>query len=102
MKKFFLSAGLIITAVSFTATTQTNAASFTVIKKGDGQPIPASSVPAPVRTSFNAQYPSATNVQWEKEKEHGQVVYQADFKMNGKRWRVVYTADGGLINAGPR
>ena len=101
MKKVFLAASLIIAAASFTAVNQANASTASVASKGDGQHIPASQVPAPVIASFNANFPTATNVRWEKEKEHGQTIYQADFQLNGKRWRAEFKPNGTMLSAGP-
>ena len=47
-------------------------------------------------------FPDATNVRWQLETEHGKNVYQADFLLNGARWRAVFNADGTLIKAGAR
>jgi len=95
MKKIFLAASLLIAATSFTGVTSANAA--TVTMKA-GKHIPASAVPAPVIASFNANFPNATNVKWEKEREHGQVQYQADFYQNGQRMRATFAADGTLLS----
>jgi hypothetical protein len=102
MKKIFLAASLLMAATTFTGTFTANAATATVTKKGDGQHIPQSQVPPPVVASFNAHFPNATNVQWEREREHGSTVYQADFYLNGKRWRAVFASDGTLLSAGPK
>lgn len=100
MKKIFLAASLIIAATSLTTVNVANASTVSVASKGDGQHIPASQVPAPVIVSFNSDFPTAKNVRWEKEREHGQTVYQADFMLNGKRWRAEYAPDGTLLSSG--
>lgn len=102
MKKIFLAASLLMAATAFTGITSANAATAIVTKKGDGQHIPQSQVPPPVVASFNSYFPNATNVQWEREREHGSTVYQADFYNKGKRWRAVFAADGTLLSAGPK
>ena len=102
MKKVFLAASLFLAAASSTIVTTASAATMSTSSKGDGQHIPASQVPAPVMASFTSHFPTATNVQWEKEKEHGQTTYQADFLLNGKRWRATFAADGTMLSAGPR
>lgn len=102
MKRIFLAASLLIAATSFSAMNTANASVEKVMSKGDGQHIPASQVPPAVLASFNSSFPTATNVQWEKEKEHGQTVYQADFYLNGKRWRATFSADGTMLSAGPK
>lgn len=101
MKKIFLAASMIFAATSFTAANHVNAA-VVAAAKGDGQHIPSSAVPAPVMASFTATFPTATNVSWEKEKEHGQTVYQADFLLNGKSWRAVFAADGTILKSGKK
>lgn len=100
MKKIFLAAALLFAATTFTGVATANATM--VLKSGDGKHIPASQVPGPVLASFNTNFPTATNVKWEKEREHGQVQYKADFNQNGKRWRAIFAADGTLLSAGPR
>ncbi len=102
MKKIFLAAALIIAATSITGVTIANASTVTVLSSGDGQHIPASAVPAPVRASYHSNFPGGSNAQWEKEREHGQTVYQVDFLNNGKRWRAVFAPDGTLLSSGRR
>lgn len=102
MKKIILAASLIIAATSIAGTTSAYASTSNVLLSGGGKHISASAVPAPVMASFNANFPTATNTQWEKEKEHGQTTYQADFQLNGKRWRAVFAPDGTLLSSGPR
>ena len=102
MKRIFLAASLLIAATSFTGNLNANASTVSVLAKsakGGGKHIPASEVPAPVMASFNEKFPTAANVQWEKEKEHGAIVYQADFLKNGKRWRAIFAANGTLLSA---
>ena len=102
MKRIFLAASLIIAATSFTGSLNANASTVSILAesaKRDGRHIPASEVPALVMASFNENFPTATNVQWEKEREHGAVVYQADFLKNGKKWRAVFAKDGTLLSA---
>jgi len=101
MKRIFLAASLLIAATSFTGSFNANASTVSVLEnaKRDGRHIPASEVPPAVMASFNDNFPTATNVQWEKEREHGAVVYQADFLKNGKKWRAVFAKDGTLLSA---
>lgn len=101
MKKIFLAASLLIAAASVTGISNANAATITAVAK-KGQHIPASEVPAPVMASFNANFPTATNVKWEKEREDSGLQYQADFTQNGVRWRARFAKNGTLLNAGPR
>ncbi|MBV9961575.1 MAG: hypothetical protein JO072_04955 [Parafilimonas sp.] len=102
MKKIFLAASLLIAATSFAGITSANATTMSVTKKGDGQHISQSQVPPPVLASFNANFPNAVNVQWEKETEHGSTTYQATFLMNGKRWRATFSSNGTLLSSGPK
>jgi len=102
MKRIFMAASLLVAATSFTGINSANATIEIALSKGDGQHISPSQVPAPVMASFNSHFPNATNVQWEREKEHGAIVYQADFTMNGKRWRATFASDGTMLSAGPR
>ena len=102
MKRIFLATSLLIAATSFTGNLNANASTISVLAKSakrDGIHISPSQVPAQVMASFNEKFPTAANVQWEKEKEHGAVVYQADFIKNGKRWRAVFAADGTLLKS---
>ena len=101
MKKIFLAASLLIAATTFTGISSANAAVIAVAK-ADGVHIPASQVPVAVRATFHADFPTATNVRWEREREHGQTQYQADFIQNGQRWRAIFASNGTLLSAGPR
>ena len=101
MKKIFFAASLIIAATSITCVTSAKASTVTVLSSGDdGQHISASAVPAQVRASFHADFPGASNAQWEKEREHGQTAFQVDFLNNGKKWRAVFAPDGTLLSSG--
>lgn len=96
MKKVILAVCMLATVGTFAAPKTMNAA-FSM-KKGDGQHIPASQVPAPVMSDFQMRYPGATNTQWEKESEHGQVAYKAEFKKaNGKKTKAQWLADGTFL-----
>ncbi|QEC68428.1 hypothetical protein FRZ67_14355 [Panacibacter ginsenosidivorans] len=102
MKKIFLAASLLIAAATFTGFSSAHAAVTISVKSGGGVHIPASQVPVAVRASFAANFPTATNVRWERQTEHGRTQYQADFLMNGQRWRAVFASNGTLLSAGPR
>lgn len=99
MKKILLAAFLLVAGATFA-----NASNLSVVMvaKGGGVHISASQVPAPVMTTFNAMYPGATNVRWQREREHGQTVYKADFLLNGQRMRATFAADGTFLGGGPR
>ena len=94
MKKILLAAALLVSAVTFAAPS-THA--IAIVQSGDGRHIPASQVPAPVLASFNSLYPDATNVKWEKEREHGHIEYKADFMIGNQRWEARFLADGTLV-----
>ena len=95
MKKI-LFAVLMVSSISAFATIPARTSSV-IMMKGDGKHIPASQVPAPVMDSFNSMFPTATNVQWEVEKEHGSKVYQAEFTQNGKRYKAQFAPDGTFL-----
>jgi hypothetical protein len=101
MKKIFLAASLLLAATTFTGTYSANAKAIAVMAK-KGVEIPASQVPVAVRASFASNFPNARNVQWEKQREDGGLQYQADFNMNGKRFRARFSPDGTLLSVGPR
>ena len=66
--------------------------------------IPASQVPAPVKTNFHAGFPSATQTEWEVTPAvyYGPTIYTASFKQNGQKWQANYYADGTFISAYPK
>ncbi len=91
MKKALLAASLLIAVGSF-AGNNNFAAIKGSIETGKGRHIPESQVPASIVASFYSQYPGATNVNWQVEREHGQIVYQAQFLLNGQRMKVKFPA----------
>src|SRR4051794_10760401 len=95
MKKLIFAALLLVSASSF-AHKNTPSISFAVMQ-GDGQHIPASEVPSAVKASFRSLYPAATNVRWQREREHGATVYQASFLLNGVRTKALFAADGTFL-----
>ena len=69
---------------------------------GTSNKIPASQVPAPVKKNFKADFPTATQVEWEYTPVYyGTPVYTANFKLNGTKWAASYYADGTRISAYP-
>lgn len=54
-------------------------------------------VPPAVRSAFASRYPSATEPQWSKEKEHGKVVYEAEWKSDGKEFEASFDSEGNFI-----
>lgn len=98
MKKVLLAASLFISAATFAGYNHANTVNTTV--DAGGNHIPASQVPAAVKATFISMFPGAANVRWQVEREHGQVVYQADFQLHGQRWRAVFSADGTFVKGG--
>lgn len=96
MKKILLAASLLIAATSFAGSYNAPLAKMAMEAK-KGRHIPASQVPAPVKATFSSMFPTATNVQWEVEKDNGQVVYTASFRVNGKSQKARFSADGTYI-----
>jgi len=96
MKKILLAAFL-LTSLSYVALATGSVVSNVVVKSDAGRHISASQVPAPVMATFNNKFPTATNVQWEVEKEHGSKVYQATFTENGKRFKAQFAPDGTFL-----
>ena len=96
MKKFLLAASLLIAGASFAG--YYNVSSITIGSETEkGRHISPSQVPAPVMATFNAKYPTATGTQWQVEREHGQIRYQADFMLNGVRIKAYFSADGTFL-----
>ena len=59
--------------------------------------ISASDVPSSVQSAFNAKYPNASDVKWEQEKEKGKLIYEAEFKFNGKEIEAEFDSTGTFI-----
>jgi len=59
--------------------------------------INASDVPSSVQSAFNAKYPNASEVKWEQEKEKGKLIYEADFKFNGKEIEAEFDSTGNFL-----
>ena len=95
MKKLIFAA-LLLGSVSSFAHKNTPLVSFAVMKK-DGVRIPASEVPSAVKATFRNLYPTATKVQWEREREDGRTIYQATFTLNGDRKRALFSANGTFL-----
>lgn len=96
MKRVLLAVCLLASVGAFAAPMMPS--TYAMMKKGDGQHIPASQVPAPVMADFQMRYPGAANTQWEKESEHGKTTYQAEFKKNnGKKTKAQWLADGTFL-----
>jgi hypothetical protein len=52
-----------------------------------------SEVPSAVMSTFNEKYPAATSVTWELEDN----IYEAEFKLDGKKKEVEFSADGKFL-----
>lgn len=60
--------------------------------------ITAAEVPARVMAAFNASYPDATEVTWERETHNGRNEYEATFKQGTERRTAEYDEAGNVIN----
>lgn len=68
-----------------------------------GTKIPASQVPRPVKKTFRADFPTATQVEWEfSTVYYGGNTYTASFNNNGQKWEATFSADGALLTAAPK
>jgi hypothetical protein len=54
-------------------------------------------VPVAVSNAFKAKYPNVSNPEWEVEKEDGRLIYEAEFKLDGKRKEAEFKPDGTFI-----
>jgi hypothetical protein len=85
MKKVFLAAFILAATASFS-----NPVSILNLKSGGGTHISASQVPVRILNAFNASYPAATKVEWQKEWEHSMVEYKVSFYVNGSKMTARY------------
>ena len=60
--------------------------------------IQSTDVPPAVSAALMAKYPDAKNVEWELEEEGDHILYEADFKSDGKRKEVHFRTDGTYVN----
>lgn len=63
----------------------------------EGKVIKEDQVPAPVKTSFAAKYPGATEIIWEDASEGNSPTKKVKFKMDGKYWKAEFNADGSFV-----
>jgi hypothetical protein len=54
-------------------------------------------VPAAVLSAFHTKYPNALNTKWEAEKNDGHLVFEAEFKLDGKNKEVYFKPDGTFL-----
>jgi uncharacterized membrane protein YkoI len=59
--------------------------------------ISASEVPQAAATAFTTKYPGATEVEWKTEKKDDKTVYEAEFKLDGKKKEAEFDANGNFI-----
>lgn len=91
MKKILLAASLLIASATFAGTTHFNM-TMHKMEKGDGRHVSEANIPSRILNAFYAKYPSATNVRWEIEREHGYKVYEVEFMLNGKKRKAEFAA----------
>ncbi len=70
---------------------------FTVLSSCSDKKLADGDVPQPAKTSFTAKYPGATDLEWIKEKKGDKTLYEAQFKLNGKKIEAEFDADGNFI-----
>lgn len=54
-------------------------------------------VPKAVLEAFEKAYPNAEEIEFEKEMVEGKVVYEVEYKENGKEFEITYDADGVIL-----
>jgi hypothetical protein len=54
-------------------------------------------VPQLVKTAFTTKYPNVASPEWEVEKEEGRLIYEAEFKFDGKKREAEFKPDGTFI-----
>ncbi|TXI16670.1 MAG: hypothetical protein E6Q62_10980 [Nitrosomonas sp.] len=62
-------------------------------EKDDGKP----QVPKLVIEALEKAYPNAKDVEFEKETLDGKTVYEAEFKLNGREYEVLFDSAGGML-----
>ena len=72
---------------------------FTFLSSACGdKKLSAADVPQPAKTSFTTKYPGATDLEWIKEKKGDKTIYEAQFKLNGKKIDAEFDSDGNFID----
>ena len=59
--------------------------------------IASSDVPQAVTTAFQTKYPGAQAEEWEVEKEDGKLIFEAEFKLDGKSKEAEFRPDGTFV-----
>jgi hypothetical protein len=93
MRRLFLVFFIVITGFSFQAC---NDNSKTKSETKD-EAITEADVPASVKTTFTAKYPSATDIRWENAHENNKQTYKAKFSLNGKNFKAEFDDAGTFI-----
>ena len=57
----------------------------------------SSDVPPTVMNGFTEKYPGANDVEWEVEKEDGHLIFEAEFKQDGKKKEACFKPDGTFV-----
>ena len=63
----------------------------------DDKEISTSTVPASVQSAFSAKYSTATDVKWEDAHEDTVKTYKAKFKLDGKKMKAEFDANGSFV-----
>jgi uncharacterized membrane protein YkoI len=50
-----------------------------------------------VQSAFKAKYPNASTPEWEVEKSEGRLIYEAEFKLDGKKKEAEFKPDGTFL-----
>lgn len=59
--------------------------------------ITSDDVPQAIQSAFKTKYPGASSPVWEVEKSDGRLVYEAEFKLDGKKKEAEFKPDGTFI-----
>ena len=62
-----------------------------------GKDLAEAEVPQAVVAAFKAAYPNATHPEYEEDHENGAVLYEVEFRQDGKKMEVKYSADGQVV-----
>jgi hypothetical protein len=90
MKKVIL---LLVTCFSLVAFEACN----NEAKSKEDKELPASDIPAAVKSAFSAKYSTASDIKWEDAHEAGEETYKAKFTLNGKKMKAEFDAKGGFV-----
>jgi len=68
------------------------------IARAADEPKDLDKIPKPVMDSLKAKFPKAKIEKWTKEKENGKVIYDIEFKQEGRKAEADIAEDGALQN----